>query len=221
MMKIRGPCCACNHPMCLCDQDFHVSTCISQTSQRLVIHFMPWILNWNFINDVRNMMKSLPKQDTKIWPWPVLKINVCSIFLFLPATEVLYVWGADRIGRRGDEGREGVRGGRRDKRGKEEGRRRWAEGGRRVWTIGKRGMEKAENFVRTALWREEGDKGREEGETNIPACPPPYMPGIVHLQVLSRDEMSAVGKISRQWPGLARSFFTDADIFGVTCMFFT
>ena len=43
------------------------------------------------------------------------------------------------------------------------------------------------------------------------------MPLMFYFQVLSRDEVSAIGKISRQWPGLARAFFTDADIFGVTC----
>lgn len=35
-------------------------------------------------------------------------------------------------------------------------------------------------------------------------------------QVLSRDESTVVGKISKQWSGLARELFTDADNFGIS-----
>ena len=36
------------------------------------------------------------------------------------------------------------------------------------------------------------------------------------LQVMSADESTHVGQISKQWSGLAKEIFTDADNFGVT-----
>jgi len=40
--------------------------------------------------------------------------------------------------------------------------------------------------------------------------------GAVEFQVLSRDGKVQVGKISKQWSGLAREMFTDADNFGIS-----
>ncbi|KAH9394249.1 Phospholipid scramblase 1 [Tyrophagus putrescentiae] len=40
--------------------------------------------------------------------------------------------------------------------------------------------------------------------------------GDVEFQVLSLDKETKVGKITKQWTGLAREMFTDADYFGVT-----
>ena len=38
-------------------------------------------------------------------------------------------------------------------------------------------------------------------------------------KVLSADGQNQVGKISKQWTGLVREAFTDADNFGITCMY--
>lgn len=38
---------------------------------------------------------------------------------------------------------------------------------------------------------------------------------IFALQIKSLDEQSVVGKISKQWSGLVREAFTDADNFGI------
>ena len=40
-------------------------------------------------------------------------------------------------------------------------------------------------------------------------------------QILSADGTQEVGKISKQWSGLAKEFFTKADNFGIQCRFFT
>ena len=37
------------------------------------------------------------------------------------------------------------------------------------------------------------------------------------LQVLSADATQEVGKITKQWSGLAKEYFTDADNFGIQC----
>ena len=37
------------------------------------------------------------------------------------------------------------------------------------------------------------------------------------LQVLSADGVHTVGKITKQWSGLAKEMFTDADNFGISC----
>ena len=37
------------------------------------------------------------------------------------------------------------------------------------------------------------------------------------LQILSIDESQEVGKITKQWSGLAKEYFTDADNFGIQC----
>lgn len=37
------------------------------------------------------------------------------------------------------------------------------------------------------------------------------------LQVLSSDGTQEVGKITKQWSGLAKEYFTDADNFGMQC----
>ncbi|XP_055493317.1 phospholipid scramblase 1-like isoform X2 [Leucoraja erinacea] len=39
--------------------------------------------------------------------------------------------------------------------------------------------------------------------------------GDVNFKVLSKDESTVVGKISKKWTGLLREFFTDADNFGI------
>ncbi|XP_069746845.1 phospholipid scramblase 2-like [Narcine bancroftii] len=39
--------------------------------------------------------------------------------------------------------------------------------------------------------------------------------GDVNFEVLSRDETSVIGKISKQWSGLVREYFTDTDNFGI------
>ena len=36
-------------------------------------------------------------------------------------------------------------------------------------------------------------------------------------QVLSADGQNGVGRISKQWTGLVKEAFTDADNFGITC----
>ena len=36
-------------------------------------------------------------------------------------------------------------------------------------------------------------------------------------QVLSADGSETVGKISKQWAGLSKEYFTDADNFGIQC----
>ena len=38
-------------------------------------------------------------------------------------------------------------------------------------------------------------------------------------QVFSKDGQHEVGKISKQWSGLLREYFTDADNFGVSCKY--
>lgn len=40
--------------------------------------------------------------------------------------------------------------------------------------------------------------------------------GNVEFEVLSKDGAHKVGKISKEWAGLAREFFTDADKFGIS-----
>ncbi|XP_015784447.1 phospholipid scramblase 2-like [Tetranychus urticae] len=40
--------------------------------------------------------------------------------------------------------------------------------------------------------------------------------GDVEFQVLSRDRDTQVGRITKQWSGLARELFTDADHFGIS-----
>ena len=40
------------------------------------------------------------------------------------------------------------------------------------------------------------------------------------MQVLSSDGTQSVGKISKQWSGLAKELFTDADNFGIQCKYF-
>lgn len=40
--------------------------------------------------------------------------------------------------------------------------------------------------------------------------------GDVEFSVLSRDGTTQVGKIVKQWSGLARELFTDADHFGIS-----
>ena len=42
------------------------------------------------------------------------------------------------------------------------------------------------------------------------------MCGEVEFKVLTLDKQTTVGKITKQWSGLAREFFTDSDYFGVT-----
>ena len=37
------------------------------------------------------------------------------------------------------------------------------------------------------------------------------------MQILSADGTQEVGKITKQWSGLAKEFFTDADNFGIQC----
>ena len=37
------------------------------------------------------------------------------------------------------------------------------------------------------------------------------------LQILSADGTQEVGKITKQWSGLAKEYFTDADNFGIQC----
>lgn len=37
------------------------------------------------------------------------------------------------------------------------------------------------------------------------------------IQVLSSDGTQEVGKITKQWSGLAKEYFTDADNFGMQC----
>lgn len=39
------------------------------------------------------------------------------------------------------------------------------------------------------------------------------------FKVLSADGTQEVGKISKQWGGLAKEMFTDADNFGIQCKF--
>ena len=39
-----------------------------------------------------------------------------------------------------------------------------------------------------------------------------------HSKVLSGDGTQPVGKISKQWSGLVKEYFTDADNFGIQCM---
>ena len=36
-------------------------------------------------------------------------------------------------------------------------------------------------------------------------------------QVLSADGTQDVGKVTKQWSGLAKEYFTDADNFGIQC----
>lgn len=40
--------------------------------------------------------------------------------------------------------------------------------------------------------------------------------GDVEFNVLSKDKTQNAGKITKQWSGLAREVFTDADYFGIT-----
>ncbi|XP_072899358.1 phospholipid scramblase 1-like isoform X2 [Hemitrygon akajei] len=40
-------------------------------------------------------------------------------------------------------------------------------------------------------------------------------PGAVNFEVVSRDEATVVGKISKQWSGLVREYLTNTDIFGI------
>ncbi|XP_041378424.1 phospholipid scramblase 2-like isoform X3 [Gigantopelta aegis] len=47
-------------------------------------------------------------------------------------------------------------------------------------------------------------------------CDGPCCTWDQEFNVFSRDESTKVGKISKQWPGLFKEIFTDADNFGVT-----
>ncbi len=40
---------------------------------------------------------------------------------------------------------------------------------------------------------------------------------LLSSQVLSADGTQEVGKITKQWSGLAKEWFTDADNFGIQC----
>ena len=40
--------------------------------------------------------------------------------------------------------------------------------------------------------------------------------GDVEFKILSLDKETKMGKITKQWSGLAREMFTDADYFGIT-----
>jgi len=42
---------------------------------------------------------------------------------------------------------------------------------------------------------------------------------FMNLQITSEDGTQDVGKISKQWSGLMREYFTDADNFGVSCKY--
>lgn len=44
-----------------------------------------------------------------------------------------------------------------------------------------------------------------------PLCPLLWL----FLQILTMDEVSKIGKISKQWTGLLREMFTDSDNFGI------
>ncbi|XP_077865055.1 phospholipid scramblase 1-like [Saccoglossus kowalevskii] len=39
---------------------------------------------------------------------------------------------------------------------------------------------------------------------------------VIYVQVLSTDGATQVGKISKQWSGMVKEMFTDADNFGIT-----
>ena len=40
---------------------------------------------------------------------------------------------------------------------------------------------------------------------------------VLPMQILSADGSQEVGKITKQWSGLAKEYFTDADNFGIQC----
>ena len=40
---------------------------------------------------------------------------------------------------------------------------------------------------------------------------------VCDMQVLGVDGITEVGKITKQWGGFAKEFFTDADNFGIQC----
>ncbi len=42
------------------------------------------------------------------------------------------------------------------------------------------------------------------------------MCGDVEFQVLSKDKSTQFGKITKQWSGLVRELYTDADNFGIS-----
>ena len=42
---------------------------------------------------------------------------------------------------------------------------------------------------------------------------------LLNVQVVSADGTQDIGKISKQWGGLAKEYFTDADNFGIQCMY--
>ena len=44
-----------------------------------------------------------------------------------------------------------------------------------------------------------------------------HVHGYLPLQILSADGTQQVGKITKQWSGLAKEYFTDADNFGIQC----
>ena len=44
----------------------------------------------------------------------------------------------------------------------------------------------------------------------------PLVPTVC-IQILSADGTQEVGKITKQWSGLAKEYFTDADNFGIQC----
>lgn len=44
-----------------------------------------------------------------------------------------------------------------------------------------------------------------------------YVSDVCGLQVSSGDGAQQVGKISKQWSGFVKEYFTDADNFGVSC----
>ena len=48
--------------------------------------------------------------------------------------------------------------------------------------------------------------------------PPSLQTVCVSSQILSADSQQHVGKITKQWSGLAKEYFTDADNFGIQCM---
>ena len=42
---------------------------------------------------------------------------------------------------------------------------------------------------------------------------------LIYFQVYDKDKKREVGKISKQWSGLIKEMFTDADNFGVSCKY--
>ena len=86
-----------------------------------------------------------------------------------------------------------------------------------VWVWGKRGQTHAGKHIPTSDPTPCVSVGQTKTTFDCSGFNSEFSPSTsAWLQVTSADESTHVGMISKQWSGLAKEIFTDADNFGVT-----